>query len=66
MIMQFLRFGLVVEEKEVLAVVLTDIAQSLSYSIAEIKDILDGICDKMCQKDFLRIGAHDPVIKRKK
>ena len=53
-----------VEEKEVLAVVLTDIAGSLRLSPTEIKGTLDGKWGKTCQKDFLRLGACTPVMQR--
>ena len=65
-ILEFLRCGVMVDDKEVVAVVLTDIAESLTYSISEIRGVLDGKYGKMAQKDFLRKGANVPIIQRKK
>jgi len=65
-ILEFLRCGVMVDDKEVVAVVLTDIAESLTYSISEIRGVLDGKYGKMAQKDFLRKGATVPIIQRKK
>ena len=56
-----MRCGLVVDEKEVLAVVLGDIEGSLS---AEIKRTLTGTWGKPCQRDFLRPDAGTHVIQR--
>ena len=44
------------------AVVLMDIAGSLSHSVAEIKGALEGKWGKTCQKDFLRPGSNSPII----
>ena len=61
-----MRCRLVVDEKEVLAVVLGDIEGSLSHTAAEIKSTLTGTWGKPCQKDFLRPDAGTHVIQRGK
>ena len=53
-------------DDKVVAVVLTDIAESLTYFISEIRGVLDGKYGKMAQKDFLCKGANVPIIQRKK
>lgn len=63
-ILEFMRCGVNVNKKEVVAVVLADIAKSLTHSITEIRGILEGMYGKMAQKDFLR--AMVPIIQRKK
>ena len=62
--MVFMQCGLVVEENEAVAVVLPDIAYSLTYTMSEIKATLSGRYSKTCQKDFLRPGAAAPIIQR--
>jgi hypothetical protein len=60
------RFGVEVEKKETLAVVLGDIAPFLSVSEADIKGALEGKWEKPCQKDFLDADATTCKIIRRK
>ena len=47
------------------AVVFSSIAKSLTYSVADIKDTLDGKWGRTCQKDLLCRGADVPVVQHK-
>lgn len=60
-----MRCGLTVDNKNVVAVVLTEIEACLTYSITNIRSTLEGKWGKMVQKDFLRRGVTDTVIKRR-
>lgn len=64
--MQFLRCGVSVDDKEVVAVVLSDVAHHLKYSCSEIKCTLEGKYGRNGNKDFLRGDADVPVIRRGK
>ena len=61
-----MRYGLVVEEKEVLAVVLSDVEEALTQSVREVKTILTGTYGKTCQKYFLRQTSTSTSIQRGK
>ena len=62
----FMQYGLVVEEKEVLAVVLSEVGEALTHSVGEVKAILTGTYGKTCQKNFLRQTSTSTSIQRGK
>lgn len=58
--------GVYIDEKEVFAVVLSDIGEYLQFSYSEIKCSLDGKYGQNGNKDFLRNDVNVPLIKRRK
>ena len=61
----FLRCGVTVDNEQVVAVALSDVETSLSLPVNHIRRVLEGKWGKMVQKDFLREGARDTVIRRR-
>ena len=60
-ILMFMRYGLVVGDKEVVAVVLSDIEDPLTYPRAEIKGKLDGRLARTCQKYYFTARFRFPI-----
>jgi len=62
-----MRMNTFVEQEEVLAVVLEDVSASLTYSCAELKEVLDcgeWGCSRKISKDFLQPNATTSTISR--